>query len=487
MFNSRMTDDLARHIQEVKSDPSDTGKVDPSVAFWQNVNPGSIPEIEQYLSDHGMSELVQANPYKNVNYRQSPWQKFLSTRLGLRTGYDTAMEQADIQSKEYLYSLLQQQWQNEYNDPAAQAARMRKAGMNPDLLGTEGVAESATPPADNSVMSPDTFAPDQLPVQEIVSTASMAFGALESAVGSALTVAQSLQSLNAGRLANSQSALETAFSFLEKTQNADLLGDRHEFDSFFDRLPLSRKQKKQMGPLLYAMRDSLLSRKSEKANAVDYGTNRGIVARQLNNVFQNPHWLSDQQMFDSDSIVLLSEFEQSCQRKMAEINSKMYDLQFKKMRVQELSTENDERQELARQGLNFDAQVQLSNEQTQNLIREQNAITKVDQQSGLFYGRYSNMAYQNQINKLKMDWDKFFTESKNEMLDKIRKRANDGKWFDKALLIAITASGFITDSGLGQLAGSVASGVSGFNLPERRSQPDFNSNFEVQPLPQWNF
>lgn len=461
-------------------------KADPSSLFWQNVNPGSIPEIEQYLSDHGMAELVASNPYKDINYRQSPWQKFLSTRLGLRTKYDTAMEQADIQSKEYLYGLLQQQYQNEYNDPSSQAARMRQAGMNPDLLGTEGVEGSATPPADNSVMSPDTFSPDTVPVQEIVQTASTAFGALESAVTSAFSVAQSLQSLNAGRIANSDSALNTLFSFIEKTQNANLLGDRHVYDSFFNRLPLSRKQKRQLGPVLSAMRDSLLSQKSEKANAVDYGTNRGIMARQLNNVFNNPHWLTDQQMVDTESIQILSEFEMSCQRKMAEINTKMLDLQFKKMKVQDIAVENDERQELARQGFNFDAQVQLSNQQMENAIREQNAITEVDQKQGLFYGKYSNQAYQNAINKLKLDWDKFFTESKNEMLDLIRKRAKDGKWFDKALLIAITASGFITDSGLGQLAGSVASGLSGISLPQRRTEPDFNANFEVQPLPQWN-
>lgn len=485
-----MFDDMVAQLNREKIEQLETGqapKLDPTNEFWKNVNPGSIPEIEQYLSDHGMSELVSANPYKNVNYRQSPWQKFLSTRLGLRTGYDTAMEQADIQSKEYLYGLLQQQFQNEYNDPASQAARMRQAGMNPDLLGTEGVEGSATPPADNSVMSPDTFAPDTVPVQEIVQTASTAFGALESAVTSAFSVAQSLQSLNAGRIANSDSALNTLFSFIEKTQNSDLLGDRHVYDSFFDRLPLSRRQKKQLGPVLSAMRDSLLSQKSEKANAVDLGTNRGIMARQLNNVFQNPHWLTDQQMVDTDSIQILSEFEISCQRKLAEINTKMLDLQFKRMKVQDIAVENDERQELARQGLNFDSQVQLSNQQTENLLREQRAITKVDDKQGLFYGKYSNQAYQNAINKLKLDWDKFFTQSKNEMLDLIRKRAKDGKWFDKALLIAITASGFITDSGLGQLAGSVASGLSGIMLPERRSQPDFNANFEVAPLPQWNF
>lgn len=484
MFESMQAQLASQKLDQLQT--GQTPKLDPTNEFWKNVNPGSIPEIEQYLLDHGMSELVSSNPYKNVNYRQSPWQKFLSTKLGLRTGYDTAMEQADIQSKEYLYGLLQQQYQNEYNDPAAQAARMRKAGMNPDLLGTEGVEGSATPPADNSVMSPDTFAPDTVPVQEIVQTASTAFGALESAVTSAFSVAQSLQSLNAGRIANSDSALNTLFSFIEKTQNSDLLGDRHELDSLFDRLPLSRKQKKLLGPVLKGMRDSLLSKKSEASNAVDYGTNRGIMARQLNNVFKNPYWLTDQQMVDTDSIRILSEFEQRCEEKLAEVNSKMYDLQLKQIRVKNLAVENDERRELAYQGFNYDSQVQLANNQMENAIREQKAITDVDEKQGLFYGKYSNQAYQNSINKLKLDWDKFFTESKNEMLDLIRKRAKDGKWFDKALLIAITASGFITDSGLGQLAGSVASGLSGISLPQRRTDTDLNANFEVQPLPQWN-
>lgn len=50
--------------------------------------------------------------------------------------------QHDLAQLQYLADLRQQEFQNQYNSPANQARLMRDAGLNPDLLGIDGVAQS---------------------------------------------------------------------------------------------------------------------------------------------------------------------------------------------------------------------------------------------------------------------------------------------------------------------------------------------------------
>lgn len=112
-------------------------------------------------SDPMYQTLYDANPYRNLTYHQSGWQKFLSL-LGFRTDYDRWLEEAQLNANEYDAQVASIMQQNQYNDPAAQASRMRAAGQNPDLLGTSGVAESASPVQDvNGMNVPETNSFDQ--------------------------------------------------------------------------------------------------------------------------------------------------------------------------------------------------------------------------------------------------------------------------------------------------------------------------------------
>lgn len=98
--------------------------------------------------------LFQANPYRNLTYKKSFWQQFMSA-LGFRTDADRWLEDAQVNSAEYdasIYSMIQQ---NDYNDPASQAERMRQAGLNPDFLGTGDVAGASSPTEDPNGMSPN--------------------------------------------------------------------------------------------------------------------------------------------------------------------------------------------------------------------------------------------------------------------------------------------------------------------------------------------
>lgn len=115
------------------------------------VDVGAAPS--GYGADY--DQLFAANPYRNLTYRQTGWQKFLSM-LGFRTGYDARVEDAQANAAEYdagIFSMIQQ---NQFNDPAAQAQRMRNAGLNPDLQGIGDVAQGASPTEDPNGLTPTT-------------------------------------------------------------------------------------------------------------------------------------------------------------------------------------------------------------------------------------------------------------------------------------------------------------------------------------------
>lgn len=90
------------------------------------------PGLNKFSSAY--QDLASSNPYANVTYRKSWIQKVLES-LGFRTNYDTYMESMNLQAKEYENALLQKQYNEQYDSPAAQAEREKAAGLNPDLAG----------------------------------------------------------------------------------------------------------------------------------------------------------------------------------------------------------------------------------------------------------------------------------------------------------------------------------------------------------------
>lgn len=82
--------------------------------------------------------LYASNPYRNQTYVKSPWQNFL-TSLGFRTQADAWQENMNVQAAEYDAAIAQKLYDQEYNDPQSQVARMRAAGLNPDLNGGDSI------------------------------------------------------------------------------------------------------------------------------------------------------------------------------------------------------------------------------------------------------------------------------------------------------------------------------------------------------------
>lgn len=156
--------------------------------------------------------LLDANPYKNQEYKQSWWQRLLSG-FGFRTSADKWREQMNVQSAEYDASIAAQQYAEEYNDPLNETARLRAAGINPDLNGGQGVSagEAQTPGVDMSV--PD-FTPDQSDsINEFLS-------AVGSAVSTAFGLVGSMNSITAGKLSNRMLNLQSQGQLQEFAKNA---------------------------------------------------------------------------------------------------------------------------------------------------------------------------------------------------------------------------------------------------------------------------
>ena len=74
----------------------------------------------------------------------------------MRSGYQSALEDWNARGAEWDAQVATTESEDAYNTDEAKAARMREAGLNPDLLGTQGASEAAefTEPE-----SPDVNAP----------------------------------------------------------------------------------------------------------------------------------------------------------------------------------------------------------------------------------------------------------------------------------------------------------------------------------------
>lgn len=98
-------------------------------------------------------DLWESNPWteEKMTQQQTVWDR-IANALGFRSAYDTAIDQRAQAAAEYDAQIVQLQGEDKYNDPAAQAARMQNAGINPALAGgVEGsqageFAQEATPP-----------------------------------------------------------------------------------------------------------------------------------------------------------------------------------------------------------------------------------------------------------------------------------------------------------------------------------------------------
>lgn len=77
-------------------------------------------------------DMINANPYRGLEYTQSPIQKLLHW-LGFRTEADAWKENMAVQANEYDAGIIQKAYDEDYNDALSQVQRLKSAGLNPDL------------------------------------------------------------------------------------------------------------------------------------------------------------------------------------------------------------------------------------------------------------------------------------------------------------------------------------------------------------------
>jgi len=96
-----------------------------------------------FMQNSGYADLYAANPYSESSYGDlGLWDRICNV-FGWRSGEDRYNADRELMAKQYDAQIASLQFENEYNSPEAQAERMREAGMNPDLVGTSGVAGAA--------------------------------------------------------------------------------------------------------------------------------------------------------------------------------------------------------------------------------------------------------------------------------------------------------------------------------------------------------
>ena len=221
-------------------------------------------------------DLLDANPYRNLTYNQSGWQKFLGS-LGFRTKYDDFIEQAQINANEYDASVASLMQQNEFNSPSAEAQRMRDAGLNPDLQGIGDVAESASPAEDPNGMN--LSATDEGSNLKLVASVG---STLMDIIPGIMSFATNLSQLKGVRLENDakelafgNSAIDSATKFFSEQITPEMYRDAFAKGDFGEILNASQKDSDYLSSLL------LSSPRARKKYKLLYGQHSRSLAAKM--------------------------------------------------------------------------------------------------------------------------------------------------------------------------------------------------------------
>lgn len=162
----------------------------------------------------------ESNPYANNNREDSVWDR-IGNLMGFRTGADKWQDELDVRSQEYDAQLASIVREEEYNSESAKVARMKAAGLNPDLHGLQNASSA-------SEMSEPETSPESNP--EIGSPADLiGFGAnFTSSLG---TIANTLLSLEHSRLVNEGLATQNALDLIDLVNGSGTLFDMPDIDS----------------------------------------------------------------------------------------------------------------------------------------------------------------------------------------------------------------------------------------------------------------
>ena len=204
---------------KLKSMASKLNSINKNVDASQRSYQVFTPNLDKFSDKY--KGLAEANPYANPTYKRSWWQSLLSN-LGFRTNYDSYLEGMNLQAQEYENSLLQKQYDEEYNSPMEQANRERLAGLNPNLTGNVSSGEASPLGDDGNPPVP----PQADDLQMVTGFA----GAVLEGVQAAFGLYGNIQSINQLKINNESSMMnlvKSAWSMIIP----DIYENRNDFES----------------------------------------------------------------------------------------------------------------------------------------------------------------------------------------------------------------------------------------------------------------
>ena len=230
--------------------------------------------LDYKSSENAMYDAYyKANPYVGQTYHKT----WLDNVFGgiFRTGYDKWLNEMQLNAAQYDAGVVDMQQQNIYNSEAAKSARMRDAGLNPDLLGTGDVSDAAsTNPDPQDAQIPDA---EGSQVLSIVSQVGMSMVDL---IPKTLSFMSNLSQLRGIRMDNDlkelqfgNNAVDFATKFFTEGITKQDYEDAFSTGNFENLLDASKKDAD------YLTSTFLSSKRAQKAFKLAYGTHaRSLVA-----------------------------------------------------------------------------------------------------------------------------------------------------------------------------------------------------------------
>lgn len=153
---------------------------------------------------------AQLQPYLNYNYKNGILDR-LGNFFGFNTGEDRYRMEMQDRARQMLGSLLNDQFQNDYNSAKAQASRQRDAGLNPDLAGDASGDPAAQMEQPLSPIDPSVFEVPQEVMADITGILGMATQGLTSVASFAKLLADRKE-VKTRITANKITSLQAAFT-----------------------------------------------------------------------------------------------------------------------------------------------------------------------------------------------------------------------------------------------------------------------------------
>lgn len=235
-------------------------------------------------------EMYENNPWTAEKFtrEKTGWDTFLNA-WGIRSGYDTAYDEWLAAGNEYDAQIAEIDATDKYNSPTEQAARMRRAGENPDLLGTQGVAEAeefANKEEKPNINAGADLAPLEIGARALTGIAKgLTFG-----LSTARTIVENLnalEKLQETKLGNTEKWNNLVNDFLDKFTLNEQIPEGEENPKFnFNEVVSNTKKSAQLFAKEHGFNNEMQKRFAEEVAAALNGGKKESVYKQWTNLLE---------------------------------------------------------------------------------------------------------------------------------------------------------------------------------------------------------